>query len=116
MTYEGTGGGDRDDHLDRVEEDCHGEQDSHTLTHNQHSNKTSIFSYEYEFVVQTEREFLSRVRRQREVQHRHRGYEETRHNQVIKIVKCSPAYLDDKSNIEVGFCRDPLTLSLPALK
>ena len=50
----------------------------------------------------TEAEFLPRVWRQREAEHRHGGDQQARHDQVEEVVEGPPPDHDDEGDVYVG--------------
>ena len=49
----------------------------------------------------TKRQLLPRVWGESEVQHRHGGYQEARHDQVVEVVQSSPPQLDHEGDVQI---------------
>ena len=51
----------------------------------------------------TKRQLLPGVWGESEVQHRHGGYQQTRHDQVVEVVQSSPPQLDHEGDVKIWF-------------
>ena len=49
----------------------------------------------------TKRQLLPRVWGESEVQHRHGGYQEARHDQVVEVIQSSPSQLDHEGDVQI---------------
>lgn len=49
----------------------------------------------------TKGQLLPRVRGESEVKHRHGGYEQARHDQVVEVVQSSPPQLDHEGDVKI---------------
>ena len=65
------------------------------------NSKNNILQF-YNSVFQlTKRQLLARVWGQGEVQHRHGGYQEARHDEVVEVVEGPPPQLDDEGDVQI---------------
>ena len=61
----------------------------------------------------TEAEFLPRVWRQREAEHRHGGDQQARHDQVEEVVQGPPPDVDLEGDVKVGLRTAVIRLGIP---
>ena len=71
------------------------------MTRTGHNSGVIVSAVSQIIFTLTQSQLLSRVRGQREAQHRHGGDQETRHDQVEEVVHRPPPDLEDVGDVEI---------------